>query len=336
MKKQFLMAMILMAAVGARAEDAATTASQTTNTMNANVSDTNKAQVKDIDDEITNARLRAQLGSKSRWSFKSALGYSGGSINEPTSDTRPNYRASATVEGLPGLAGTIGINYRLTERDNLSLNTGINIVDPLHGGITKPVFDPREGENKGKSISRYQVATPSLDWSRGYKAFGIQNISEATLSYNTDSDSADLNALGDLALSQTVLADLGASNWSGGLAFTYDYSFYGGSVNNKDYVPALEAHKLVRSDMMVALYPFAEYAFNDKYSFRTVFGYFEFFHNKAEYNNRTTFYQQEPYQSVGVGISVTRDIYVYPNIQFAPKDIRADRTNVALSKNINI
>lgn len=335
MKKQILIAMVLIgASFVARAEDQQKTVApeQTENVLKANVG---TQAPKDIDDEITNARLRAQLGSKSRWSFKSALGYSGGSIKEPFSSIRPNYRAGATLESLPGLSGTVGINYRLTERDNLSLNTGITVLDPLHGGITKPVIDGR-ANNYGNSISRYQVATPSLDWSRGYKAFGVQNISEATLSYYTDSDSADLNALGDLALSQTVLADMGNSNWQVGLSFTYDYSFYGGQVKNLDYVPALQAGKLSRTDMLLALYPFAEYQFNDKYSFRTVFGYFEFYHDKSEYNNRSDFYQQEPYQSAGVGISITRDIYVYPNIQFAPKDIRADRTNVALSTNINI
>jgi len=42
------------------------------------------------------------------------------------------------------------------------------------------------------------------------------------------------------------------------------------------------------------------------------------------------------YQSVGLGISVTRDIFLYPNIQFIPSDIRSDRTNIAMSASINI
>ncbi|BEV68389.1 hypothetical protein Bb109J_c1809 [Bdellovibrio bacteriovorus] len=87
-----------------------------------------------------------------------------------------------------------------------------------------------------------------------------------------------------------------------------------------------------RYDYGVGLFPFAEYAFNDDYSFRTVFGYFQF----AKYEEQGDLIQMEPYQSMGVGISVTRDIYVYPNVQFTPKDIRADRTNVAVSANLNL
>lgn len=333
MKLQFLVATILLGAVlQASAEE--TTTSQNETTMKLKASE-GKSEVKDIDNEITNARLRAQLGSKSRWSFKSALGYSGGSIDKPLNNVRPNYRAGANREALPSLSGTVGINYRLTERDNLSFGTGISIMDPLHGEITKPVKDGRRGAGD-EPVSRYQVATPSLDWSRGYKVLGTQMISGVSYSHYTDSDSADENAIGDISLSQTVLADLGNSRWSGGLSAAFSYSLFGGNVKNADLLPAYESGQFRRSEMLVGLYPFAEYSFTDKLSFRTVFGYFEFLKYKEEYKSNGQFLQREPYQSVGLGISITRDIYLYPNVQFTPKDIRADRTNVALSTNINI
>jgi hypothetical protein len=327
--------MVLMGtALGARAEDQTTAPEQTENVMKLNTSG-ETAPVKDIDDEITNARMRATLGSKNRWSFKSALGYSGASINDPLNEVRPNYRAGSNREALPALSGTVGINYRMTERDNLSFGTGIAIMDPFHGGVTKPAYDNRTGANHGNSVSRYQVATPSLGWSRGYKALGSQMISDITYSQYFDSDSADANAIGDLALSQTLLFNLGDSKWQAGLSGVYDYSVYGGGVRS-NVQPDYSSGAVKRDEMMLALYPFAEYSFTDRYSFRTVFGYFEFSKYKDEYGNNTTFRQVEPYQSVGIGISVTRDIYLYPNIQFAPKDIKADRTNVALSTNINI
>jgi hypothetical protein len=336
-KRNILYALVLTGYVmGAHAEDQTTAPEQTQSTMKLNPAEGGQTTpVKDIDDEITNARMRATLGSKNRFSFKSALGYSGGSVKDPMNEVRPNYRAGANREALPQLAGTLGINYRATERDNLTLGFGLAIMDPFHGGITKPAYDGRKGSNYGNSVSRYQPSTPSLDWSRGYKAFGTQMISGATASYYSDSDSGDINAIGDFAISQTILANLGDSKWQGGISAVFDYSIYGGDVKSNvsaDY--ASGTYK--RDDMMVAIYPFAEYSFTDRYSFRTVFGYFEFAKYKDEYNNNTTYRQVEPYQSAGVGISITRDIYLYPNIQFAPKDIRADRTNVALSTNINI
>lgn len=292
-------------------------------------------QLKD-NEEITNARMKATLGSKSKWSLKSALGYSGGSIDKPFDDIRPNYRAGANRESLPGLSGTIGANYRLTDKDNISASSGITIMDPLHGNIGEAASDNRRGVKPGTTVDRFQMSTPSIGWSRGYRAMGMQMITDATYSHYTDNDSRDINAIGDFAISQTVLADFGKSKWQGGVALTLDGGLYGGAIRDGDSEAAYQAGIFKRDDGLIALYPFAEYSFNDTYSFRTVFGYFEFIHYKDEYNNPSGFLQREPYQSVGLGISVTRDIYLYPNIQFTPKDIRSDRTNVALSTNINL
>ncbi|MDG0816608.1 hypothetical protein [Bdellovibrio svalbardensis] len=338
MKKQVLVSLILAGSLVssfAHAEEKKET-SQTTNSSSVKVTDVQKKdeQVKDIDDEITNARLRAQLGSKSRWSFKSDFGFNGGSVEKPFDAIRPNYRAGASVESLAVINGNVGVNYRVTEKDNLSFGTGITIMDPLHGNLAKPVIDPRK-QSEGETVSRYQISTPYLDWSRGYKAMGMQQVSGATYSHFTDSDSADLKSFGNLSLSQTFLADFGNSNFSGGVNVSLDYTFYNGDAK-AEYTPYLQSGAIMRDDYGVGLFPFAEYSISDKYSLRTVFGYFQFVHYKNEYNNPQDLKQREPYQSVGVGISITRDIYLYPNVQFTPKDIRADRTNVALSTNINL
>lgn len=291
--------------------------------------------LKDIDGEITNARLRVQLGAKSRWSFRSDLSYSGGSIEKPLKSVRPNYRLGPNSEEISDLSGLVGVNYRLTERDNLSFTTGITVVDPFHGSLTKPVVDQRQS-TKDHLVDRYQVTTPSLNWSRGYTALGAQMISGLAYSHYTGSWMADIHALGALSVSQTILAPFGASRWSGGVSAYMSYTFYGGSIKNPSLRPYYQSGTFRRSDLGVGVYPFLDYAFNDKYSFYTLFGYFDFLKYKDEYFNNNKLLQTEPYQSLGVGISVTRDIYLYPNIQFVPKDIRSDRTNVALNVKLNI
>jgi hypothetical protein len=309
--------------------------------QNANTSSTSLSEVqnkdqamKSNDEEITNARLRATLGSKSRFSFKSDLAYSGGSIQKPFDAIRPNYRAGAQRESLAVLSGNVGVNFRLTDKDNLNFGTGLSILDPLHGDITKSVSEPRT-VNHGDSIARYQVSTPFLSWSRGYKALGMQQVSGVTYSHFTDSDAAGMKTLGNLSISQTILANLGNSNLSGGVSLSADVSFFNGNPADV-YTADMLSGALMRDDYGLGIYPFAEYSFNDKFSFRTVFGYFNFVHYKNEYNNPTDLKQSVPYQSMGLGISVTRDIYIYPNVQFVPRDIRADRTNVALSANISL
>ncbi|WP_148278792.1 hypothetical protein [Bdellovibrio bacteriovorus] len=324
MKTQILMSLILagsMVAVSAQAEEQ----NQNANTSTVKVSDVQKSEEKkeDIDQEITNARMRSELGSKSQWSFKSSLGYNGGSLQKPFDSIRPNYRASATIESLTALSGNVGVNYRVSKGGNLSFGTGVVIMAPLEGDITKDFQDPR-ASRKGADVKRTQVSTPYMDYSHGYRAMDMQMISSVTYSHYTEEDQTDYyNLMGNLSVSQTVLADFGDSKWQGGVSLSLDKDIAKGS-----FSVAGDS----RYDYGVGLFPFAEYAFNDDYSFRTVFGYFQF----AKYEEQGDLIQMEPYQSVGVGISVTRDIYVYPNVQFTPKDIRSDRTNVAVSANLNL
>lgn len=322
MKAQVLMSLILagsLVSVSAQAEEA----NQNANTSTVKVSDVQKSEEKkeDIDQEITNARMRSELGSKSQWSFKSSLGYSGGSVEKPFDSIRPNYRASASIESLTALSGNVGVNYRVSKGGNLSLGTGVVVMAPLEGDIMKDFEDPR-ASRKGAKQKRSQVSNPYIDYSHGYRAMGMQMISSATYTHYTEEDATDYyNLLGNVSVSQTVLADFGDSKWQGGVSLSLDKDLTKGAFNDGP-----------RYDYGVGLFPFAEYSFNDTFSFRTVFGYFQF----ASYEGVNDLIQLEPYQSMGVGISVTRDIYLYPNVQFTPKDVRADRTNVALSANLNL
>jgi hypothetical protein len=334
-KANILLSLLLAGTFGASLAQADESTSATTSVVNSAAVVQKDEAMKD-NDEITNARLKATLGSKSKWSVKTALGYSGGSIDRPVADVRPAYRAGPNRPELPQLAGTVGVNYRPNDKDNVSVNTGVLMMNPLYGNIGDNAPDGRNRKKPNATIERYQVSTPSLDWSRGYKALGMQMVSEATYSHYTTSDTSDINAIGDIAISQTLLADLGTSKWQGGLNLLADVTLYGGGIKNGDVAADYESGAYKRDDGLLALYPFAEYSFNDTYSFRTVFGYFEFIHYRDEFGNPSGLGQREPYQSVGIGISVTRDIYLYPNIQFAPKDVRSDRTNVALSTNINL
>lgn len=324
-------ASLLLSPLSTLAQTTSTSSSTTTNTLKMEELKKPEEKNKDIDEEITDARMRAQLGSKSVWSFKSSLSYAGGSVQDPFNSVRPNYRASATIEAMTSLSGDVGVNYRLGNRDNISFGTGITIVDPLHGDITKPAEDTRTG--RSGSLSRFEISTPYLGWSRGYRAFNLQQISSATYSHATDNDSVNIyRSIGSISLSQTILANFGNSGWTGGTSITLGKSIYAGEVTDSKAVARMKAGLFKRSEISGGLFPFLQYTFNDRYSFRTVFGYFQF----TRYEGYDDNIQLEPYQSVGTGISITRDIYLYPNIQFTPKDIRADRTNVGLSANINV
>ncbi|BEV68388.1 hypothetical protein Bb109J_c1808 [Bdellovibrio bacteriovorus] len=223
MKTQILMSLILagsLVSVAAQAEEQ----NQNANTSTVKVSDVQKSEEKkeDIDQEITNARMRSELGSKSQWSFKSSLGYNGGSLQKPFDSIRPNYRASATIESLTALSGNVGVNYRVSKGGNLSFGTGVVIMAPLEGDITKDFQDPR-ASRKGADVKRTQVSTPYMDYSHGYRAMDMQMISSVTYSHYTEEDQTDYyNLMGNLSVSQTVLADFGDSKWQGGVSLSLD------------------------------------------------------------------------------------------------------------------
>lgn len=327
MKLQILLSLLLSSSVSfAQTEDA----TETSNNTKASVSEVQKSDEAqgDIDDEITNVRMRATLGSKSRWSMKASLAYTGGSVQEPLATVIPNYRSGVDKPGLSSFGGNIGANYRMSKGGNLSFGTGVTMLAPLEGNPGESFENPIPGRTG--TLERYNVSTPYVDYSHGFKLWGLQQISSATYSHYTSEEltsSAGDNLFGNFSLSHVVLADLGTSNWQAGFSVSVDKDFFRG-----DYSQALIAQGYNRYDWGVGLYPFAEYMFNDTFSFRTVFGYFQF--RKLEQGNDVE--QYEPYQSMGIGISLTRDIYLYPNVQFTPKDIRADRTNVSISANLNV
>jgi hypothetical protein len=287
-------------------------------------------KAKDIDNEITDPRLRAALGSKSRFSFKSSFIYQGGSVEEPLSRVRPNYEASAKMQDMTSLKGEIGLNARVGDRDSITLGTGIKIVDPLHGDITKPATDTRK-ENE-TTISRYQVATPSISWSRGYRAFDAQMMTHVGYRHATEEDAVNLmKAFGTFVFGHTVIGNFAAPRWTGGASFIMGRVFYTGEVTDPFLSAMVASGRVKRPEVFMALIPSVQYSMTSQYSVRS-----ELFLNFARYTGYDETVQIEPSQSLGLGVSVTRDIFIYPNIQFTPKDIRSDRTNIAVSANINL
>ncbi len=282
----------------------------------------------DIDDEITNARMRSTLGSKSKWSFKSSLSYQGSSIEKPFDTTKLSIQGAQFGKSMTYLGGNVGVNYRLSKAESLSFGTGVMVNAPLEGDIWDDFDDPRS--SNGGKMKRFEASSPYLTYSNAYNYKGIQMISSVGYTHYTTKDATSENSgqnlLGNINVDQTILGQVLVEGLEIGASFYADYNIFKGS----GYNPALAGE---RYQYMVAIYPFLEYAFNDTFSFRTVFGYFQFYNMDGASKELD---QADPYQSMGIGISVTRDIYLYPNIQFNPQNIRSELTNVGLSMNLNL
>jgi hypothetical protein len=269
-------------------------------------SEPNAANREDIDKEITNARLRASTGAKSLISLQSAITYNGGSIEAPLARDRKQLSPGETGHDNSKLVGSISAKLRASDHDNINVGFAASWLTPTYKG------------------ERGQIDNPYASYSRVFKAAEIQNVFEVVATkYTTDGavNSEKLNY--NLDVDHTFLAHVGHSKLQLGLNLAYARDFYSsvrpdGKDQNQD---------------SLAAYPFMEYEFSDTFSFRTVYRGFSY------YNTRTatsTFAHDDPTQSMGIGISVTRDIYLYPNVQWVWADVRGDKTNVALAANINL
>ncbi len=261
----------------------------------------------DIDQEITNAKLRAESGSKSRYSLSFTANYAGGSLREPFSKNRPNLTNDPVIPKVT-MGGEFGGRYRIDKNQSLSLGIGYALERPFH------------------EAQRGQISNPSLSYNYVAKLGPVQNVSSASVGVTTNSDQVTIGDVGGLGLSNTVIYDFGGSKTSVGLAAEVGYTHF----NKKNEIVEPKGQPRTRAirfqeDYSVAAYPFAEYAFSDKVNLRTVFRPWIFTHRRVkdgqEFNHR-------PWtQSFGVGFAVTRDVFVYPNFQWDWERWRRDDFN---------
>ncbi len=269
---------------------------------------------KDTDEEITNAKMRASTGSKSKFSIQSAIGYSGGSIEKPYAEKRPQLSQSASTVLNTVVSGDVSMKYRMNDHNNLNVGTGIGLTTPGFRGQKSQVNNPYVSvSNVGKMGELQSVMGAAVTY---YTTESLRSEKGPHLDYNVSAD-------------HTIIKSVGKSGLDLGLNYGAEYQAYQDTNTSNDIKDINE-----REDVVLEAYPFLEYAFTDAISFRTVYRGLTFNHLRGE--NYGTYRQADPTQSMGIGFAVTRDIYLYPNVQWVWGDIRADKTNVALSTNINL
>jgi hypothetical protein len=276
------------------------------------------------DQLITNRNLRSLNGSLSTWSFASTWNYQGGDINNPIGSSRPNVTGSKDVALVQNLSGTVGISYRLTEVDRLTLGIGLQMASPFSNEADsnfsesgKKEFNDTQGE--------LDASNPQLVYRRIMKPLGFQSILTATSTYYTQDALVDRGLESKNEVTLNSLYEFGKSRFSAGVVL--QSAFF---THNKDD-QSLEA---VQPTFEFYALPITEYEINDLMNWRAVYRYYWYQQSRAQRSSEWT--TLEPTISTGIGFSITRDIFLYPNVQFNPEDVRADRTNVGMSANINL
>lgn len=283
----------------------------------------------DQDDLITNAKMRAEAGSKSKFSISSALAYNGGTIEKPFAAKRPNIKGAAATPTYTNLAGTISGKWNISKVDSLFLGLGLRMLAPFESSVPN---------NAGQ---RYQASEPNLTYQRLAKIYGVQAVFQFGGTMYTAKEVRADGSLGELAFSPTLAYDFGGSAFTIGVSLYGAYRFFDKETSEVISSEKDEDGSMIyylagssQDDYSLAYYPFMEYQLNSIFNLRTLVG-FGYDHARVE-DNAFAYKKNKVYQSVGIGISITRDIFLYPNIQFLPDNIRSDLTNVALSASVNL
>jgi len=291
-----------------------------------------KIELKDLkpkeeknDNQITNSRLAADAGSKSKISLRAFLNYSGGSVEKPFDRVRPNYRklTSNPIDDTM-IAGSIGGAYRVDSESQLRFSTGVSMRTPLHNSMK----EVSSNVNKRTRRRIFNVSGISAEYNKTFRKGNVMYSPSFGINLATDEQTTNIVGLiGSASASLTTIFDIEGSGWQPGVSGSIYQSVYRDS-NMFD----LQGRR--RENYSLGLYPFAEYKFNDTYAFRTVFGFF----NYSNYRDQKfgELFRDGNYISLGVGISPRRDIWVYPNIQFNPNEIRGNLTNVGITTILNL
>ncbi|MEN0057866.1 MAG: hypothetical protein AAGB31_03450 [Bdellovibrio sp.] len=253
------------------------------------------------DKEITDAKLRAEAGSLSRYSMKFSLSYAGPPIGDLSNKKQPNPDGSIGVYDT-SLGGAISGRYRLDGRSTVSLGTGITALTPFHG------------------TERVDVKNPFLSYDLSSRLNELQMRNSVKGSVTTVPNYIDVGQYGSLGYDTSLIYNFGASGFATGVEAEFDYYLY-----NRDYEKADGS----ASRYKIGLYPQIKYNFSDKVSAYTSVA-FSFVNPRAR-SNEYDMLNKMISGRLGAGYAFSRDIYVSSYLNYYPENLRTESTTLSLS-----
>lgn len=278
--------------------------------------DKNKIQDDKVDEIITNKMMRAQTGSKSKFSISNSITYNGGTVDTPFNEHIPNISSGTGLTNVANMTDSISLKYRYSTKDSLLAGFGARWITPFNGGAVPDSY-------KG---NKYDAYNPYVKYQHVYRVAGVQNAFTTGPTMTTFTDLTRMGYVGNWLAQQNSIVEIGHTGLSLGALYYAIYATY-----NSESAP----YRSSISDYSAAFEPFAEYQLSPRLNLRTFLSLWSYEHIVAE-PRALTFHQDTLTQSLGLGISVVRDVFLYPNVTFVPYDIRADRTNFGVSANVNL
>ena len=275
----------------------------------------------DVDEIITNIKMRAESGAKARYSIATAMGYSAGPLKNTFSDYRPNLSGGTGSTDFASFSFTVSGKYNLNTQHSLFAGIGGRWITPLRAGTPKS-SDPA----KNFTGDKVDVENPYITYQYLYRLWGIQNSFSASETFYTNSNLQRLGYVTNWSIGQNSLWDIGATGLTFGLNAAFNVGYFDKHT---------EKAKAAQSTYGITLTPALEYRVNKWMNARTDLYIFSVQHRRNR-DELTTVVRQKVVQGFTLGFAVTRDIYISPGIQWNPSEMKPERTTTWLSANINI
>jgi hypothetical protein len=251
--------------------------------------------------EITDAKMRADAGSLSKYSLKTDLTYLGAALADPTAKNQPNpdnmARPTATT-----LGGSISARIRTTPETAVSLGAGLSALNPFHGNGRWDLKNPALGFDSAHRDGEYQVRlAPSL---------AVETVPEFL----------DRGSVGGFGFVASLVRDIGTSGFAGGIDGIFFYRVF-----NRDFQ---EQDGRIGRDVFI-ISPTLKYNFSDRMNIATSL-------QKAMWNPRSSrnewaLWPQSLNQRLSLGYAFTKDVYFSPFINFYPEKLAMDTTTLSFS-----
>lgn len=238
---------------------------------------------------LTDAKLRADDGSLSRYSVKVNMSYYGPTVNDFSQKDQPNPNGSNGPYST-SIGGSVTARYRMNPDRTISMGTGIKAIHPMHGW------------------DRTDVNTPFVSYDMASRWNGIQMRNSPGVSIVTVPEYTAVGEFASMNWDNSMVKDLGTSGFAAGLDSSFGYYFY-----NREY--RTYQNKNNKGDgkanqYNISFYPNIKYNFSRTFSVNTSIG--ASFWNPRQIDNRFAIWNNMATVRLGFGYSVARDIYFAP------------------------
>ncbi len=257
--------------------------------------------------EITDSKIRAESGSRSRYSAKFNLSYFGPTLNDASTKSQPNPDNSNAPKST-ALGGSVSTRFRLDKSSSLGFGTGVKAVTPNYG------------------FNRFDVNNPYLNYDYTQKIGSAQIRNALGVSAITIPEYKNIGETAALNLDQSIAYQIAASPFFVTLDTSLSYYLY-----NRGYNPGPTKKggdgKAQRYSFQAL--PGLKYRMSDSLSLSTSVAIGTY--NPRSHESSLILWRSSVTQRVAMGWAITRDVYIQPYFDLYPQALAIDTTTVNIT-----